>query len=171
MAIHLLDTCRQLRSFSAELYGHEQLYGDPKDGSIAASSIMSSTRIHTGLTAMKKLNLGKYDHYWKDFGSTFLELLLPCCPNLHTFSFDFNYCTLNGRPLDPDWWIRVFASNNKLKRISLQLGGNRRSNRLSEDVLQRFQLLPFFKQLNVNITRWIHRIEFPQMIFYYSIRN
>jgi hypothetical protein len=164
-AIQLLDQCPQLRSFSAKLYGHQM------EGSTTASSILLPTRISMGLTAMQKLSLGVDVDFRNDFGSTFLELLLPCCHNLRTFSFDFVSYRRERRPLDPDWWTRVFASNNKLKRISLQLCVWGVRNDLSEEAVQRFKLLPFFAQLKVNVTYTIHRGEFPHMAHIYSIKN
>jgi hypothetical protein len=164
-AIQLLDQCPQLRSLSANLYSHQI------DGTTTAFSILLSTRISLGLTAMKKLNLGEDDYCRNEFGSTFLEHLLPCCPNLRTFSFDFVCYQRESRPLDPNWWTRVFASNNKLKRISLQLHVNGTLSALSEQTVQRFQLLPFFAQLKVNLTYTIQRSEFPRMAHIYSIKN
>jgi hypothetical protein len=165
LAIQILNQSHQLRSFSAELCG------EPINGSAIPSSILSPTRFNINLTAMKKLHLGA-DEFWShELFSIFVELLLPCCPNLRTFSFKFTYCHVGKRPLDPIWWIRVFASNNKLKRISLHLLGHGIPNRLTDGVLQMFRLLPFFAQLKVNITYKEHRIEFPRMIFEYIIHN
>jgi len=125
-----------------------------------------------GLIAMKKLSLGVDDYLTNDFGGTFLGLLLPCCQNLRTFSFDYDsHCGRERRPLDADWWTRVFASNNKLKRISLQLCVRGTRNHLSEEAVQRFKSLPFFAQLKVNVTYTIHYGEFPHMAHIYSIKN
>ncbi len=165
LVIQILNQCRQLRSFSAELCGQ------PVRDSSVVSSILSPTRFNMNLTAMKKLHLGADEFWSNEFVSIFLELVLPCCPNLRTFSFKFVYLHLGKKPIDPNWWIRVFASNNKLKRISLHLFAHGIPNRLNEEILQKFRLLPFFAQLKVNITYKEHRIEFPRMIFEYSIHN
>lgn len=165
LAIQIFDQCRQLRSFSAELCGA------PRNDSPTASSILSATRFNLHLPAMKKLHLGTEEYFMNEFISTILELLLPCCPNLRTFSFNFVYLDCEKRPLDPNWWSRVFASNNKLKRISLQLHGNGIYSSLHKDVVQRFQLLPFFAQLNVNVTFTMETSEFLRRSHHYSIQN
>jgi len=124
-----------------------------------------------GLTNMKKLSLGEEVHFPDELSSTFLELLLPCCPNLHTFFFYYLCSQPHMKQLDPDWWIRVLASNKKLKRISLELSVNGVRNALGEEIIQKFRFLPFFAQLRVNVTYNIKRIEFPHMVHIYSIKN
>lgn len=165
LVIQLLDQCPQLCSFSAVIYGY------PTRDFTTASSIMLPTRISIGLRAMKKLNLGEDDCFSKDFGSTFLEFLLPRCPNLRTFVFDLVCCHRGRRPLDPNWWAHVLASNQKLKRISLQLHAIGTLSALSTESVQRFESLPFFFQLKVNVTYVIDKLEFPRMIHNYFIKN
>ncbi|CAF3976335.1 unnamed protein product [Rotaria sp. Silwood1] len=146
LAIQLLDQCPQLRSFSAKLYGH------PMRDNTTASSILLPTRITMGLITMKKLNLGEDNDFGTEFGSTFLELLLSCCPNLHTFILDIRCRDNWERLLEADWWAHVFASDNKLKRISLHLQWSTRDYRHNwHEKFQRFQLSSFFTQLKADI--------------------
>ena len=165
LAIQLLDQCPQLRSFSAKIYGHQMENGKK------LASITLPSRIRMGLTAMEKLSLGDDDFSRNDFGSLFLGLLLPCCPNLHTFSFDYICHERERRPLDPNWWTRVFASHKKMKRISLQLYVDGVLHHLSKEAVQGFQSLPFFAQLKVIFTCTEHRFGFPHMAYAYSIKN
>ncbi|CAF3958832.1 unnamed protein product, partial [Rotaria sp. Silwood1] len=130
LAIQILDQCCQLRYFSA-IIDHDRM-----DAPTTASSIMSCTRISMNLPAIRTLNLAAWDHAWNEFDITFLEYLLPHCPNLRTFSIDLEYFELGRRLLDPYWWSHVLASNSKLKRISLRLHGNGVFANLSEEVLQ-----------------------------------
>ncbi|CAF3030601.1 unnamed protein product [Rotaria sp. Silwood2] len=114
LAIQLLDQCPQLRFFSAKLYG------DPMRDN-TTSSILLPTRIRTGLIAMKKLSLGEDNDFGFEFGSTFLKLLLSCCPNFRTFILDIR-CRYDWEQLlEADWWTHVFVSKDKLKHIFLHL--------------------------------------------------
>ncbi|CAF4166802.1 unnamed protein product, partial [Adineta steineri] len=100
-AIQLLDQCSQLRSFSAKLYD------DPETSNTTSSSFSLSTRIISGLTAMKKLRLEEDDSFRRQFGIAFLELLLPCCPNLHTFACEIEIWN-NCKRIEADWWKQIF---------------------------------------------------------------
>lgn len=167
-AIQVLEQCSQLRSFSAMIYGFPDKYSAE---TTTTTSIQLPTRSTKGLTALKALSVGESNDSRSDFSSTFLELLLPCCPNLRTFSFDVFCSQPVGKPLDPYWWSHALASNNKLKRISLTLRVFGALNIFSQEKLQRFQSLSLFAQLQVNITRTEERYEFPRLTYIYSIKN
>ncbi|UJR12563.1 hypothetical protein I4U23_016739 [Adineta vaga] len=165
LAIRILEQCPQLRSLSAKLYVY------PNDDGAKVSSALSSTRINMGLPNMKKLNLRGDQDFYNPFLTKFLELLLRCCPNLHTFSFEFTWYQNDRSLLDPYWWTTMLGSHNKLKQISLQLNVYGVLKALSKDVVNKFELLPFFSQLNVNVTYTIERTEFPHMTHNYCIKN
>jgi hypothetical protein len=160
LALQLLDQCPQLRYFSAKLYGH------PIRDSTTSSAILLSTRISMGLKAMKKLSLGQDTDFGNEFGSTFLELLLPCCPNLRTFILDIRCHDNWERLLEADWWAHVFASHNKLKRISLHLQWSTSNIRHNwREKFQRFRSSSFFTQLQVDI-RYDFSSEFMRCLTY-----
>ena len=164
-AIQILDQCSHLRSFSAKLYAHiDELRA-------TALPITLPPRITMGLPALKKLSLGEDVFLRNEFSSILLEQLLPCCPNLRTFSFHYTCIQTNQTPLNPDWWTRILTSNNKLKRFSLEFYIHGVFHALNEQVVQRFRLLPFFARLNVDVAYKIERVEFPRMIHIYSIKN
>lgn len=68
---------------------------------------------------MKKLSLGEDVCARNKFGSSFVDLLLSLCSNLHTFSFDYTCLQGRRRQLGRESGTHVFASHNKLKRLSL----------------------------------------------------
>lgn len=146
LALQILDQCPLLRSFSAKLYGH------PKRDSTAPSVILLSTRICMGLPSIRKLNLAEDNNFENDLDSTFLERLLPCCPNIHTFILDFCCWENWGKLFQADWWPNVFASNNKLKQISLHLQYSTRDQIHNwAQIIQCFRSSSFFIQLNADI--------------------
>ena len=166
MAIHILNQCSQLRSFSTKLCGYR------RENDTTMTSILMPTRIAMGLTTITNLSLGEDNCLPTNaLSSTLLELLLPCCPNLHTFSFYYQCRPHDKKLMDPDWWTTALASNKKLKRISLQFYMNGIRNALNEQVVQKFRSLPFFAELNVEVAYTIKRIEFPRMIHIYSIKT
>ena len=146
LAIQIFDQCPQLRSFSAQLYEV-----DPENENITRSTISLPARISAGLTAMKKLNLSETYGFRKKVGPIFYELLLPCCPNLRTFVCKFQIW-YSERKIDADWWEHLFASNAKLKRISLDLMWYIRDwpTKFKEKI-HCLQQSPFFTQLNANL--------------------
>jgi hypothetical protein len=146
LALQLLDQCPQLRSFSAKLYGH------PIRDNTTSSAILLPTRISMGLIAMKKLSLGQANNFGNEFGSAFLERLLPCCSNLRTFNLDICCWDNWERLIEADWWAHVFGSDNKLKRISLHLQWTTidRTHNWREK-FQRFQSSSFFTRLKADI--------------------
>lgn len=126
VAIQIVDQCPQLRSFTATLYGH------PIGDDATSSTIILPTQIHRGLRAMKMISLGEDNYFRNECSSTFLELLLPCCPNLRTFILEIR-CNDNCRILvEANWWTRDCSYN------------------WNEDI-QRFRLSSFFSQLNTDI--------------------
>jgi hypothetical protein len=166
MAIQLLNLCPRLRSFTAKFYGPYSW-----EDSTVASSIVLPTCITMGLTALKELNLNDDDYSMTEYSSRLLELLLPCCSNLRTFSFAYNCTQRTRRPLDPHWWTRVLAFNNKMTRISLNLRVFGTLNYLSEEAVRAFRSLQFFTRLRVIVTYSAVKVEFPRMFHIYSIET
>ena len=166
LALQILDLYPQLRSFTANLHG-PHTWGR----NTVPLSIPLPAGIRTGLTAMKKLRLGDDAMFRDDYMSALIELLLPCCPNLRTFSFAFVCYQRTNRTLDPHWWTHVLASNNKLKRISVHLRVYGVLNSLTQEAVHAFQSLPFFVRLKVNVTYTAERIEFPHMFHIYAIET
>lgn len=166
LALQILDLCPQLRSFTANLYGPHTW-----ERTTAPFSIILPTGVRTGLTAMKKLSLSDGEMFRDDYMSTLIELLLPCCPNLRTFSFAFTCHQRTNRALDPHWWTHALASNNKLTRLSIHLRVYGVLNGLSQEAVHAFQSLPFFLRLKVNATYTAERIEFPHMFHIYAIET
>ncbi|CAF1658602.1 unnamed protein product, partial [Adineta ricciae] len=117
LAIQLLNQCIHLRSFSAILYD----YPSEKNVTILSTQIPDRIRID-GLPLLIRLNLGEDDYQEEETSSTFLEFLLPCCPNLRTFNFNIRFQDVpdcRDKILDPNWWQHIFITNNRLNRIFL----------------------------------------------------
>jgi hypothetical protein len=129
------------------------------------------TQNNMGLTAMKNLNLTGQTFFKDELGSTFLEHLLPCCPNLRTFILCYYYDDLGGKPLDPNWWPCLLASNNILKRISISLCGSANKDGLNDEVIQGFQSSTYFAKLKAKFKPYVEK-EFLRFIRYsYYIEN
>ncbi|UJR38752.1 hypothetical protein I4U23_031417 [Adineta vaga] len=165
LAIRILEQCPQLRSFSAKLHVY------PNDDDATVSSALLSTQIRMCLPNMKKLSLGGVQDYFNMCISKFIELLLPCCPNLRTYFCECTWYRNDRSLLDPYWWTLMLGSHNKLKHISLQLIVYGTLNALSMDAVSKFESLPFFVQFKVNVAYTIKRSEFPRMAHVYCIEN
>jgi hypothetical protein len=169
LAIQILNQCHQLRSFSADLrYKH---CDNPETMDFDSMSLFQSST--PSLMAMTKLNL-KGLYYLNSLWIKLLEYLLPCCPNLETFIFNI-HCNINPkRLLEADWWTNVFASNNKLKRISLDFHWsthNYDDNYVFNDAVQSFRSSSLFTQLKVDV-KGENYAEFLRCVDYYlSIKN
>ncbi|UJR17482.1 hypothetical protein I4U23_004377 [Adineta vaga] len=159
LAIQLLNQCTHLHSFSSILYNY------PSEENV----VVLPDRIRIGLPLLKKLHLGEDNFYEKETSSTFLELFLPCCPNLCAFNFHirFNDCYANrDKFLSPNWWKLTLASNNKLNRIFLHLHWWTRDIRNNGfEKIQRFGASPFFIAFNVDI-KYEFKSEFMRSLEY-----
>ncbi|CAF3557341.1 unnamed protein product [Rotaria sp. Silwood1] len=240
LAIQILDRCRQIRTFSAELYYDEDVHsssttyilsplfcslmppshtvrsGRTQPMTVSKNSYIGALeplcRTHTGnvppvvrlvarakrgaiyiltqtnrgtarrswirldpnnmrLTAMIKVDL-KINYPFESEKDKYLEKLLPCCPNLHTF-FTYVNCDWNQQTLlDANWWTHVLTSNKKLQRMSLQLHWSTRDYDSDQDerTVQNFRSLTYFTQLKANVTSEFDD-DFPWFLFDVIIKN
>ncbi|CAF3221049.1 unnamed protein product [Rotaria sp. Silwood2] len=184
LTVQLLNQCRQLCSFSAEIY-HSEIFSHSTSQSSMNSSDMTQFRkadvtensnielvpISTTLIAMTALNLkwSSYDdfNWWENF----LKHLLSCCLNLFRLFLD-TVCVEGRNLLDVDWWTDILLSNKKLEHISLTLHWSTRNYESDYDkqVARKFQSSIYFNQLKANVTHNFYT-DFPWFLYDLSIKN
>lgn len=196
LCIQIFNECHLLRSFSADLYYNDSPYNetlssivpslrrslssalyingnedDPPTTSLS-STFMQSALIKTNVTMLTKLNLKvdcrKFHSLWQKF----FEDLMPRCPNLSICVIDIIHIRNTQKFLDPDWWSYVFALNNELQCVSIELHWPTRfyDDEWLDYTIQCFQSSIFFIQLKTKISVNIDR-NFPFYFFTFSIKN
>jgi hypothetical protein len=165
LAIQILDRCRQLHSFSGDLYCCAS-----SRSRITTSLSSPLFRNNTSPLSITKLDLKlSYDtRIWDKFVGD----LLLCCPNLCIFLIDVYGNDYEKTLLNVDWWTNIFASNEKLQRISLQLHWSTRdSNRnYAQKIFRNFESSTYFAQLKASIT-YNEDGDFPELNYNFSIKN
>ncbi|CAF1381356.1 unnamed protein product [Adineta ricciae] len=168
VAIQLLDQCSRLHSFSAMLYDY------PTEENVTALASQMPESIRVGLPTLTNLSLGEKNRFHKESTSTFLEFLLPRCPNLRTFHFDI-HCNDNGdceKILHPDWWKYALRSNSHLAHIDFRLSWwTRHIIHNGYEKIQRFRESPFFNQLNTTMTHTFNSEFMRSMDYELFIKN